>query len=273
MSIRTRITGPIRHQGVGSTEQLLNGEGRWISIDVNDGWTLYDPNSTIVSVSTSDAGMRIVSDNASNSERWSASAQGSGRWWKKLIGPFGPLTWQDKFTLEIIIELDTLHANTALVDRHGVVVGLADSDIESQTGAINWVGMASFLRYVGPAGLQGVIGGDTGTTNGQNASAIKQYAIISPPIDDSDVDNNPSTRRTMMFLLDSNDDLRLTVQSAEQTHEYTETDDVYLFVASSYGATIAGIDDPDATWKIWYRVNLAPDGLSPTYIPKSGTSS
>ena len=275
MSHRTRIPGPIRDITTGNTRKPKEGEGKWISIDVNDpsaGWTKYDPDSTIVSVVTDPTGLRIVQDNAENDERWSASAQGSGRWYKLLIGPYGPLTWNDQFTIEFIIELNSYNANTSVTDRSGVVLGIADSDVTDSQASVNWAGMAGFIKYNSPAGLQGVIGGDTGTTNAQNSSCVKLYGLISPPIEDSDADDNPSTRRTMMFLLDSNNDLRATAQSAEQTHEYTESDNVYLFLAPSYGGTTSGIDDPDGTWKVWYRVNLAPDGLNPVYYPNSGTS-
>jgi len=277
MGKRTRVPGPITvDQSLGNSGERHNdGLSRWISVDVNDGWTLYDPNSSVVSVTTSTDGMRIVSDNAQNSLRWNATNQQTGRWHKKLVGPDGQdLTFGDFFTVEILIKLVTLHANTGTSgsDRSGIYFGIVDSDVTDSTSACNWVGQGALLKYISDPGLQSVVGGDTGTTNAQDSDCVSIYATIGPPVDDDDVDDNPSTRHLTTLMLDNNNHVVESSRPSSQTFEYTVTDSVYLFLSPSWGSTVGGIDDADATWKVWYRINLARDGLAPTYIPKSGIS-
>ncbi len=99
---RSRVPGPIQKQpNTGNLDDLhRDGTSRWISLDpTSSGWTFNDPDSTgtVKSVTTSDAGIRIQLEIDNNSERFNNSSQAGGRYYKKLIGPYGPLTWADNF--------------------------------------------------------------------------------------------------------------------------------------------------------------------------------
>ena len=284
MNRRTRVPGPVaQDQSLGNSGQRHSDRlSRWQSIDVNDGrWTLYDPNNTVVSTTTTANGLRIVNDNAGTANRWNASNQQNGRWYQKLLGPDGnALTFGDFFSIEFLIKLHTLHANTSVdgSDRSGVVVGIAGAGITDSVSAIKWAGQGAFLKDTDPViYLQSVIGGDASTNNAQDSGCVGIHTTISPPVDDNDAgEDNPSTRHVAAVMLDSNNHVvhlsNGATRAAIQTHEYTVTDNVYLFLAPSWGTTINGIDDADATWSVWYRVNVARDGLAPSYIPGGGAS-
>jgi hypothetical protein len=290
MGKRLRVPGPIaQDQSLGNTgERVQPGISKWQSIDVNDGsWTLYDPNSVLVSCSTSASGMRIQVDKAENNLRWNASNQGTYRYHRRLAGPDGEfLSWSDFFSIDILIKLGTQHANNdyadanAPSDKHGIMVGIASNDITDSTASINWAGAGALMHYADSAGMRAVIGGDHHVQNDQNATCVKVNGHISVPIDDGDADGHPCTRHVYGFCIDSNDRVTNTGSGAEapranvQIHEYTSSDNVYLFLAGNFGSTVnnSDIDNPDATWQVWYRVNQARDKLSPTYIPGGGES-
>ena len=284
MSRRTRVPGPITHdQTMGNSgERHSDRLSRWKSIDVNDGrWTLYDPNSSVVSVTTTANGLRIVNDKDETARRWNASSQTTGRYYQKLLGPDGnALTFGDFFSIEFLIKLHTLHGNASLdgSDRSGITVGICGAGVTNSQQNIKWAGQGAFLKDTDPAiFLQSVIGGDASTNNAQDGTCVGIHTTISPPVDDDDNgEDNPSTRHVAAVMLDSNNHVvhlsNGATRAAIQTHEYTVTDNVYLFLTPNWGTSINSIDDADATWGVWYRVNVARDGLNPTYIPGSGES-
>tara|TARA_Y100000401_G_scaffold38880_1_gene29440 strand:+ start:34737 stop:35606 length:870 start_codon:yes stop_codon:yes gene_type:complete len=288
MGKRTRIPGPIaRDQNLGNSGRRVEpGISKWQSLDVNDGsWTLYDPNNTLVSCSTSTSGMRIQVNKTNNNLRWNNTNQQLYRYHRRLVGPDGEfLSWSDFFSVDIMVKLETLHANSNVsnneCDHHGVMVGIASNDVTDSVSAINWAGAGPLMHYDDSAGLRSVVGGDAHTINDQNASCEKILAHISAPLDEGDADGNPSTRHLYCFCIDSNDRITGTGNSADasrpnvQTHEYTGTDNVYLFLAGNFGSTAntGSIDNPDATWKVWYRINQARDRIAPSYIPGGGES-
>ena len=131
MSRRTRVPGPIRKNlSVGNLDDLVNdGVSRWQSIDVHDGsWTLNNVSSNLIASSSSSAGMRIELDQNSNGLRWNESKAETPRWYKKLEFDNGRLcTWADKFQIEFMVQLSARHNNTTIVDKNGIVVGIADT--------------------------------------------------------------------------------------------------------------------------------------------------
>ncbi len=285
MSRRTRVPGPIQRQlSVGNFDQLQpNGISRWRSIDVNDGnWTLYDPSSTIVSVATTSAGMRIVTDETKSGIRWTAgtsSDQLTGRWWTILKGPDGKaLTFADFVSIEFLIRHETTHANTANSfsngDRSGIVVGIASHEVTDST-TVPFGGVGLFIQGDGATPrMQSTIGSQAALTTDGDTDMRGIYASIMPPIDDDDVDDNPQIRFVTGCALTSgtqavgNDGTR----SGTITTEFTVTDSIHLFVANNWGSNVSNTVDSDNTYKIWYRINLARDGLNPTYIPGGGES-
>lgn len=288
MSRRTRVPGPItQDQTVGNSgERVPTGISKWISIDVNDGkWTTYDPNSTLVSSSTTANGIRFAVDKTKNDStyRWNNSAQGSIRWHQRLRSPDGePLAWSDFFSLEILIECHERHANTGnSQDYHGVMVGIGGNGVTNSTQGINWMGQGSthqFPNTTDGSGQKSIIGGDSSISNDHSSTCRKVYGVISTPIDGTDADGDPLIKHAFSYCLDGNN--RITNNGADaprpqlQTFEFTGGDDVYLFVASTFAAfrDLTNLDNPEATWKIWYRVNVARDGLSPVYTPGGGVS-
>ena len=286
MSRRTRVPGPIQRQlSVGNFDQLQpNGISRWRSIDVNDGnWTLYDPNSMIVSVATTSAGMRIVTDKdkTASGYRWRAGSSGSkqpsGRWWTILKGPDGkPLTFADFVTIEFLIRHETSHANTSesAGDRSGIIIGIASHEV-TDSSDVPFGGVGLFIQGDGATPrMQSTIGSQGALSTDGDEDMRGIYAQIMPPIDDDDVDENPQIRFVTGCALTSgtqavgNDGTR----SGTITTEFTATDSIHLFVANNWASTVANIADSDNTYKIWYRINVARDGLTPTYIPGGGES-
>lgn len=280
MSRRTRIPGPLaRDQSLGnSSERQNNGVSRWRSVDLADGsWTKYDPNAHIKSVSSSSSGNRVSVYAAKSNMRWTNDSQTAGRWYSKLIGPDGnALTFNDFFSVEFIIDLNAVHANNAsTADKHGAFFGIVDSDVTDTTSGCNWAGAGTSINTMssGTAGFKIFAGGDTGYSNASNSNCTKVYAHISPPIVDQVTGNDPSTRMVYALFIDASDNELLNSHTATiQTHEYTAADPVYLYFAPFHTTNNTGLDDMDATWKVWYRVNLSRDGLAPTFIPGGGLS-
>lgn len=268
----------VQDQTLGNTgERQNNGVSRWRSIDLDDGrWTKYDPNSHIKSVSSSASGNRVSVFAAKSNMRWTNDSQTSGRWHTKLIGPDGnALTFNDFFSIEIIIELNAVHANNASSpDKHGINVGIADSDVTDSTADCHWAGVGTSINVMtsGTAGFKMFTGGDTSYQTTANNGTTKVYTHISPPIKHTNL-TGPSTRMVYTLFLDASDnDLLNSNQAALQTHEYSTTDSVYLYFAPFHTQTRTSDDDMDATWKVWYRVNLSRDGLAPTFVPGGGLS-
>ncbi len=288
MSRRTRVPGPIaQDQSLGNTNQRVPpGISNWISLDPMDGsWTKYDPNSTLVSEASSDSGFRFSVDKSKNdsSYRWSNSAQGSVRWYRRLTDADGNfLEWSDFFSVEILIERVTNHANTGnLQDYHGIMVGIGGNGVTNATSNIAWMGMAacqSFANSTNGEGQKIIIGGRSSIESDHQSAVTRGYGVISSPFNDTDNDGNPYAKHCFAYCLDANN--KVTNSGADafrtqlQTFEFTGTDNVYIFCASTYLAyrDLSGLANPDGTFKMWYRVNVARDGLNPTYIPGGGVS-
>tara|TARA_R100000482_G_scaffold17557_1_gene5070 strand:- start:1253 stop:2095 length:843 start_codon:yes stop_codon:yes gene_type:complete len=280
MSRRTRVPGPIQKSAdLGNSNQTeFDGSARWISLDpLSSGWTLNDPDSTgtINSASVDTNGVRFQLEADNNSERWNQTNQDGPRYYKKLESPYGPLTFGDSFSVEFLVQRHAVGANSGSgnQDDAGFVVGIADSSCVSSTSDVEWVGLGSFNKKENES-VTCAIGGDTSLTNVSTSTAMRRcYCWIGPAFDGTDADGNPTVHRSMALTLnDSNQILNTTAPSA-QTHEFVGTDPVYLFLAPTFKSTKSGIADTDTTWKVWYRINHAPDGMLPSYVPGEGASS
>lgn len=288
MTRRTRVPGPIaQDQTLGNSgERVPSGISKWISIDPMDGtWTKYDPNNTLVSESSTANGFRFAVDKAKNDStyRWNNTKQGSIRWYKRLTGPDGQfLNWDDFFSLELLTECVERHTNTGnTVDKHGIMVGIGGNGVTNAVANVNWMGSGSTHQFANTTNGNGqkiIIGGDSSFANDHSSTCRKGYAVISSPIDGTDADGNPLIKHCFAYCLDSNNRITNNGDDAPrpslQTFEFTGTDNVYLFLASTYAAytDLTNHSNPEATWKIWYRVNVARDGLSPVYTPGGGVS-
>lgn len=280
-----RIPGPIGRQTVGSSHQPKRAENDWISInplDVAQGWTFRQSSqSNLVNLSTSASGIRVQQDitkNANSGSRWSASAMRADRYYAKLRGPNGDLTWSDNFTLELLIHLESVAANTSTPSKDGIVVGLADKEIETGESQVAWAGGLMYFNNYNAhnadpnqpsAGC--TIGGDSGTNGNAMSNFRRAYIAISPVIDGTDDDGNPQTRMVSMQMMDRFNKLIGNLNSPNQVFEYnadTQGDDpVYLFLAPTFTGNL-GVDDTDTTFKAWYRITMT--DLSPTYSPITG---
>ena len=287
MSRRTRVPGPIAEdQTVGNSGlRFKSGINRWRSVDVNDGgWTLRDPNNGIVSVTTTTDGMRIVTDKDEANHRWHTgnNNQNAGAWYQKLKTPDGAdLTWGDFFQVEILVRLHDMHANTPGNDKSGLTVGIASSQITS-TGTVEWMG--AHLFHIGSAAeqLKLFVGGHQNTGSIVDSDCRGAHVVIGHAINDDhnnanvSGDDDISVRMVHGTMLNS---------SGEATHpedslkiysiiadEFSSTDNVHLFVCANHSTDNNNANNPDSTWKVWYRVDLARDGMNPTYIPGGGES-
>lgn len=288
MGKRTRVPGPIANdQTLGNSGRRVNpGISKWISIDPLDGtWTKYDPNNTLVSESVSASGFRFAVDKSKNDStyRWNNTKQGSVRWYKRLTGPDGqPLQWSDFFSLELLTECVERHTNTGnTVDKHGIMMGIGGNGVTNAVANVNWMGSGSTHQFANTTNGNGqkiIIGGDSSFANDHSSTSRKGYAVIAPPIDGTDADGNPMIKHCFAYCLDENNRITNNGDDAPrpslQTFEFIGTDNVYLFVASTYASytDLTNHSNPEATWKMWYRVNVARDGLSPTYRPGGGVS-
>ena len=272
-----RIPGPIGRQTVGSSHQAKRAQNDWISInplDVAQGWTFRQSSqANLVNLSTSASGIRVqqdISKNASSETRWNHSTMRADRYYAKLRGPNGDLSWSDNFSMEILISLESVGANTSAPDKSGIWVGLSDAEIETGESAVAFAGGCLYFNNhpnnAPSAGM--IIGGDSNTTSNASSSFRKAYVTISPVIDGTDDDGNPQTRAVSMQMLDINDKLVGSLNSGVQTFEYNADiqgdDPVYIFVAPTFVGT-NGSTDTDTVFKAWYRITMT--DLSPTYSP------
>ena len=275
-----RIPGPIGRQTVGSSHQSKRAENDWISInplDVAQGWTFRQSSqANLVNLSTSASGIRVqqdISKNANSETRWNHSVMRADRYYAKLRGPNGDLSWSDNFTMEILISLESVGANTSAPDKSGIWVGLSDAEVETGETAVAFAGGCLYFNNhpnnAPSAGM--IIGGDSNTTSNALSTFRKAYVTISPVIDGTDDDGNPQTRTVSMQMLDINDKLVGNLNSGVQSFEYnadTQGDDpVYIFVAPTFVGT-NGSTDTDTVFKAWYRITMT--DLSPTYSPITG---
>ena len=285
MSKRTRIPGPIvQDQTLGNTGlRFKSGINRWRSIDVNDGkWTLMDPNNGIVSVTTTADGMRIVTDKDETAHRWhTGNSQNAGRWYQKLKTPDGAdLKWGDFFSIEFLVRLHDMHANTS-DDKSGLTVGITTSTVGSD-GASVWVG--GHLFFIGTANdaqLEMYVGGTDGTSNFADNDCKGAHFVINHVINDdndagSDSAEEAGVRAILGTALNSSGQAthpnNATKVIQQDSSQFALTEDVYVFVCANHSTTGGSTNNPDATWKVWYRLNVARDGVNPTYIPGGGSS-
>lgn len=284
MSRINRVPGPIEKVSTG-TSKLPNGVNDWISInplDAGQGWTFFQSSqANLVSLTTSASGIRVQQDitkNASNESRWSASAMRADRYYAKLRGPNGDLTWDDNFNLEILIWLEAVGANTGAPSKDGIAVGLSDKEIETGESQVAWAGGVMYFNnynannnYPNEPSAGCLVGGDSGTSSNATSDFRRAYISISPVIDGTDDDGNPQTRMVSMQMMNRLNQLVGNLNSANQVFEYnadTQGDDpVYIFLAPTFAGQ-NGSDNTDTTFKAWYRVTMTE--LSPTYSPVTG---
>lgn len=274
MSNRTRICGPIGSVTTGTSDRLKNGENYWVSIDVKDasqGWTLFTNNGNIKAVTTDANGMTVEQNAANQGVRWNASTMTSDRYYKKLIGPYGEVTWADNFRIEFLCELVSVNANPSLADKSGIQYGIADADVETGLSAVNFAGGGMYYWTTNP-GCYHYAGGDTVLGGNSATTCVKGYCALGMNADATDADGNTRIVRVSGYLLDSNDRIISHQAPGDQTFEYTGTDPVYLWMSPTFGSNVAGIADPSVTFKLWYRLTVSKDNLSPTYHPLSGVS-
>jgi len=283
MDKRGRIPGPIqKNLSIGNLDDLVNsGVSRWQTIDVHDGsWTLNNVSSNLVASSSSSAGMRIELDQSSNGLRWNETKAETPRWYKKLQFDNGQLcTWADKFQIEFMVQLSARHTNTTIVDKNGIVVGIADTTCISATSDVEWMGVSAGINLnqtvdgvANTAGLNIKVGGD-GALSGNNGTNVQRaYAIIAPNFDGTDDDGNTSTLHGMSFGFNPSLQYVSHQASGANTHEYVGTDDVYLFLAPNWIGTSSLSANADNTWKVWYRINFLENFLTPEWQLNGGQS-
>ena len=272
-----RIPGPIGRQTIGNAKREDPGVNDWISINPNDaaqGWTFRQSSqANLVSLTTSSSGLRVqqdISKNASSETRWNHSSMKADRYYAKLRGPHGDLKWSDNFTMEILVSLESVGANSDAPDKSGIWIGLSDAEVETGETAVAFAGgCLYFNNYPSGAPSAGMmIGGDSNTTSNAMSNFRKAYLVISPVIDGTDDDGNPQTRQVSIQMLDINDKLIGSLNSGVQTFEYnadTQGDDpVYIFLAPNFVGT-NGSNNTDTTFKAWYRITMT--DLAPTYNP------
>lgn len=272
-----RIPGPIGRQTIGNAKREDPGVNDWISInplDVAQGWTFRQSSqANLVSLTTSASGIRVqqdISKNANSETRWNHSTMRADRYYAKLRGPHGDLKWSDNFTMEILVSLEAVGANSDAPDKSGIWIGLSDAEVETGESAVAFAGgCLYFNNYPSGAPSAGMlIGGDSSTTSNASSTFRKAYLVISPVIDGTDDDGNPQTRQVSIQMLDVNNKLIGNLNSGTQTFEYnadTQGDDpVYIFLAPNFvGAN--GSSNTDTTFKAWYRITMT--DLAPTYNP------
>ena len=148
-----RVPGPIGHVSSGSTKREQAGVNDWISINPNDaaqGWTFRQSSqANLVSLTTSSSGLRVqqdISKNASNETRWNHSQMKAERYYAKLRGPYGDLKWSDNFTMEILVSLESVGANSDAPDKSGIWIGLSDAEIETGETAVAFAGGCMYFN-------------------------------------------------------------------------------------------------------------------------------
>ena len=288
MGRKSRVPGPITKSTTGTEDDWReDGLLRWRSIDITDSsWTLYDfadatPTQLVQSIVTTDAGMRIVTDNADSGLRWNTSTQTSPRYYKKLQGPgtMGDMAWAQAFSIEFLCTRTAIHTNDGDAggsnnqwDASGLVIGIADQSCVADTSDVEFVGAGFFNKQSNGALLMSY-GGDSGDTDLSNAAAVSGYCLLSVNIDATDADGDTQILRGAGYVMNGSSQVLANAGMISQTHEIDGTQAVYLFVSPTYSTTTSNIDaNPDTTWKLWYRIRVAKDDLAPSYIPGEGYS-
>ena len=286
MGRRSRVPGPIGKSTTGTEDDWReDGLLRWRSIDITDpSWTVGTDGDTdlVQSITTTTAGMQIVTDNAKSALRWNESVQTSPRYYKKLQGPgtMGDMAWAQGFSIEFLCTRSAIGANAGnaggsnnLWDGSGIVVGIGDESVTDEESAAKWVGAGFFNRNTNGTVLMRYGGdGGIGSDLQDNAGAIG-YHVVSVNTDGADADGDTKILRGVGLLMNSSGQSLQSSGMSQQAQEYDGTESVYLFVAPTFYTTVSDIDaDTDTTWKLWYRVRVAKDDLAPDYIPGEGYS-
>ena len=214
----------------------------------------------INSVATDGDGIKVVLEADESARRFDGSNQHGGRYWKLLDGPDGNLSWSDRFTVEIIAIRTATDANSGL-DSAGFTVGLADDTIKTDVSDVEWCGMM-FHNEKDNGDVLLKFGGDTSTATVYAAGGSKAYCCIIPPVDGTDNDGLVMINRVSGYLLNSSNQQVAMGGSGNQAHEYAAGTAVNLFFAPAF-LTSHGTNDPDNTYKVWYRVNLLASGFTP----------
>jgi len=274
---RSRVPGPIQNTApIGNSGDRVGPfTSPWVSLDpLSSGWSLTNPHSDVIkTVSVDSNGIKFQLEIDDDNRRWNQTTQDSPRYYKKLQGDRGPLTWGDKFTMEFLVWRTAVDANASSggQDDAGFVVGIADASCVSDTSDVEWVGCGVYSRKSAAQEIMFQAGGDTEVTSVQNSAFVRGYIQINPPFDEqSDADGNPAIHRVTVNGLDANNRFEGQGVSGNQTHEFVGTDPVYLFLSPTFRSATSGLADPDFTFKIWYRINEDPERFDPLYVPNQG---
>jgi hypothetical protein len=249
--------------GKGGASAAGDWKGQWKSLNpLHTGWTAADPNSVgqINSIAADGDGIKIVLEADDKARRFDGSSQDGLRYWKPLDGPDGNLAWSDRFTVEIIAIRTSTDANSGQ-DSAGFTVGLADDTIKTDVSDTEWCGMM-FYNNNSSGDIQIKFGGDTSQASVAASGGIAAYCCIVPPVDNTDGDGDVKVSRVSGYLLNSSNQMVASGASADQSHEYEDGTTVNLFFGPAFLASNA-TDDPDNTYKVWYRVNLLASGFAP----------
>lgn len=284
------MPGPIGKSTTGNEGQLRqDGLLRWRSIDVNDpSWTEYDfdgvgetPTGLVQSITTTTSGMQIVTDNADFALRWDQTNQTSPRYYTKLQGPgtLGYMSWAQAFSIEFLCTRTAIGANDGDAgssnnkwDASGIVVGIGDESVTNEDSSAKWTG-AGFYNRSNDGSVFMRFGGDGGVGDLANAAGAIGYHVLSVNTDGTDADGDTKILRGAGLLMNSSGQSLTSTGMTQQSQEYDGTEPVYLFVSPTFYSTVTDIDaDTDTTWKLWYRIRVALDGVAPDYIPGDGYS-
>jgi hypothetical protein len=269
MSRTSRKPGPINLQTTQKQYRQYIGQSEWISIDVNDGsWQANDPNSTLVSCSTSSSGMTIALESDRDSDTWSSAAQTCARWFKPLTTPSGSLMkWEDEFGVEFLVQRVSTNAN----DENMFVACLSDDPTDTSNQA--WAGLRMTndsdgdleLQYGGDQDLVKITGdsGDLGSSPRGYVNCMLQIA------DDRSSDAIEPIGVAGVLLDNDNDVIGGNMGNNGQNVSWNNSNNVYLVVAAGWTASGAS-SDSSAVWKAWYRLTHSFAKLDPMYVPGGG---
>ena len=270
MSRRTRKTGPIKGSHTGKNEVSRPGQSEWISIDINDGtWTENDPNSTLVSKSTSSNGMAISLESDRDSDDWTVSAQDCVRWFKPLTTPIGTLMkWEDEFGVEFLVQRVSTTAN----DENFLVACLSDDPTDQSNQ--KWAGGKMVNDTNGDLQLR--IGGDQDLNLGTGAAADlgstpKCYISCMLQIADNRSSDAIEPIGVNGIVLNSDNDALSNMLANGQNIGWNNSNNVYLVIAAGWEASGAS-SDSSAVWKVWYRLTHSFSKMDPLYITGGGVS-
>ena len=269
MSRTSRKPGPINLQTTQKQHRQFIGQSEWISIDINDGsWTASDPNSTLVSASTSSSGMAISLESDRDSDTWSAANQTCARWYKPLTTHVGSLMgWGDEFGVEFLIQRVSTTAN----DENFLVCAI--SDAPTDTSGQPWAGAKMVCDSDGDIELK--YGGDTALNtitgdSGELGSAPKVYCNCLLQIADDRSSDAIEPVGVAAVLLDNDGDvIGGNMGLKQQTFGWNAGNNVYLVVGAGWEASGASSDSA-AVWKAWYRVTMSFSKMDPPYVPGGG---